>query len=91
MAKPPRLTVRPKCQFPAQAKQASIDRATVVLRVSVEKDGHPKSVRIVRDPGFGFGAAAEGCMLKSRFVPAQDRHGQPMATTITMRFVFSNN
>lgn len=90
MAKSPRLIVRPQCAFPAQAKQANIDRATVVLRVRVEKDGHPKSVRLVNDPGFGFGAAAVGCMLKSRFAPAQDKHGQPIATSVTTRFVFSN-
>lgn len=65
------------------------DQATVVIAVTVQASGTPKSVAVLRDPGHGFGAAARACAMGQRFKPALDRDGNGvLATTppITVRF-----
>lgn len=65
------------------------DYATVLIAVSLQADGRPKSVALLRDPGHGFGAAAIRCAMGQRYRPALDRQGAPIAATtppITVRF-----
>jgi len=44
----------------------------------VRADGHAEHVDLLSDPGFGFGAAARMCALRTRFEPARDTAGQPI-------------
>jgi protein TonB len=67
------------CPWPAEADAEQVDEQTVVLRVTVRPDGHAERVDVLSDPGFGFGAAARLCALRTAFVPARDPTGQPVA------------
>jgi protein TonB len=46
-------------------------------------------VKVVSDPGFGFGRAARVCALSRRYTPALDRTGSPTVSAtppIKVRF-----
>jgi periplasmic protein TonB len=77
------------CQFPPEADAEQIDQASVVIMVTVRPDGSPLSVKIVNDPGNGFGRAARLCALGRRYTPGRDRSGVALTATtppITVRF-----
>ncbi len=77
------------CPFPPEADIEQIDRATAVLVVTVAPDGRPVSVRVLSDPGYGFGRQARQCALGRRYRPALDRDGRPIQATtppINVRF-----
>jgi len=77
------------CPWPSSADEHERDEAEVDLSVEVAPDGHVAHVRILRDPGFGFGAAARACALRTPFTPALNRGGQPViAWSPTIRVIF---
>jgi periplasmic protein TonB len=65
------------CPFPAEAEEASIDHATVSLRVEVAADGGVLAVRATADPGSGFGREARRCAQGKRWSAGLDRAGRP--------------
>ncbi len=67
------------CPWPAEADARQVDQETVVLRVAVAADGRADRVDVLDDPGFGFGRAARQCALGTRFEPARDPTGAPVA------------
>jgi protein TonB len=67
-----------RCPFPPEADTAQIDEAVVQLEVHVRADGSVDSVRILSDPGNGFGRMAYQCALRQRFTPALDFDGNPI-------------
>jgi protein TonB len=67
------------CPWPGEADARQVDQETVVLRVAVRADGSADRVDVVEDPGFGFGRAARQCALATRFEPARDPAGAPIA------------
>jgi protein TonB len=67
------------CPWPAEADAQQVDQQTVVLRAAVRPDGRAERVEVVLDPGFGFGPAARQCALATRFEPARDVGGKPIA------------
>jgi len=67
------------CPWPADADAQQVNEQTVVLRAAVGVDGHVEHVDVLSDPGFGFGAAARLCALRTRFEPARAPAGEPMA------------
>jgi protein TonB len=77
------------CPFPPEADSDSIDKADVVIRVTVKPDGSPASVSIVNDPGHGFGRAARICAAQRSYTAALDRSGAPVTQVtpnITVHF-----
>ena len=65
------------------------DYASVVIAVTVDPDGHAKSVAVIRDPGHGFAAAARACAMQQRYHTALDHSGRPVVATtppIVVRF-----
>lgn len=75
--------------FPPEADAEGIDNATVTIAVTVRPDGSVQSVKVLNDPGNGFGRAARTCALSQRFEAAWDRGGQPTTSTtapFTVRF-----
>jgi protein TonB len=83
-------TTAEACDFPAEASQKGIDSAVVTLQVSVNATGVAVGVRILEDPGNGFGRAATRCALEQIYNPALDARGTPyLAETppFHMRFV----
>ena len=67
------------CPWPAEADAEQVNEQTVVLQASVRADGRTEHVDVLSDPGYGFGAAARLCALRTRFEPARDMAGQPIA------------
>ena len=58
--------------------------------VTVRPDGSPQSVKVVSDPGNGFGRAARTCALGRRYQTGLDRAGQPTtAATPPIRVKFT--
>jgi len=77
------------CPFPPEADVDQIDLQKVPIVVTVRADGTPESVRVVSDPGHGFGRAARQCAMRQRFEPARNREGHPVAgvlPNINVRF-----
>jgi protein TonB len=66
------------CPWPAEADAEQVNEQTVVLQARVGADGRAERVDVLSDPGFGFGAAARLCTLRTRFEPARDAAGQPI-------------
>ncbi|MCA9667144.1 MAG: TonB family protein [Myxococcales bacterium] len=64
------------CPWPAEADAERIDATSVVMRVRVAADGRVERVKVVKDPGFGFGAAAKRCALRAHFRPALGPDGK---------------
>jgi protein TonB len=78
------------CPFPPEADTAQIDEASVMLTVDVRPDGAPAGVRVVSDPGNGFGREARRCAMGKRYSPKLDDDGNPVAgTTRPFRVHFS--
>jgi protein TonB len=69
------------CDFPAEADQDQVDFAVAVIVVTVRPDGTPMSVKVMTDPGHGFGRAARMCALSKRYTPATDRDGNAVVGT----------
>lgn len=69
------------CPFPPEADQDQVDYAVAVIVVTVRPDGSAQSVRVVSDPGHGFGRAARMCALGMRYTPGLDREGQSTVGT----------
>jgi protein TonB len=68
------------CPWPAEADAEQVNEQTVVLQARVGADGRAEHVDLLSDPGFGFGAAASLCALRTRFEPAWDGAGQPISS-----------
>jgi protein TonB len=73
--------------FPPEAD--GIDDAQVMLQVDVRPDGTPSVVRVLSDPGNGFGREARAYAMRQRFSPALDHDGNPVAATIKIRVSFT--
>jgi protein TonB len=73
--------------FPPEAD--GIDDAQVMLQVDVRPDGTPSAVRVLSDPGNGFGREARLYAVRQRFSPALDHDGNPVAATIKIRVSFT--
>ena len=77
------------CGFPAEADMEQINSAVVRIVVTVSPEGRAKSVQVMQDPGYGFGALARQCALRMRFNPGYDALGKPVTKTtppFTVRF-----
>lgn len=70
------------CPFPPEADAEDINLAYVTIAVTVRPDGSPLSVKVVSDPGNGFGRAARLCALQRKYSPGLDRDGNPITSTI---------
>ncbi|PIE06322.1 MAG: hypothetical protein CSA75_00160 [Sorangium cellulosum] len=78
------------CPFPAEADTDQVDYAVVTLVVTVRPNGTPRSVRVLSDPGHGFGRAARLCALSKRYTHALDQDGKPIVgTTPPIRVTFT--
>jgi len=77
------------CPFPPEADVDQVDFALVTIMVTVREDGTARSVKVVNDPGHGFGRAARICALSQKYSFALDRDGNPSVGStppITVRF-----
>ncbi len=77
----------PKSEYPEEARRLGIE-GEVKLRLVVDEEGAVRDVKVLRDPGHGFGQVAQRCVRSyCRFRPAR-KDGEPVATEIpyTIRF-----
>jgi protein TonB len=75
--------------FPPEADTAQIDDAYVTLQVDVRPDGTAEAVRVLSDPGNGFGREARKYALTQRYTPELDHDGNPVAKTVTTKVHFT--
>jgi protein TonB len=68
------------CPWPRDAEAEELSEQVVVMKVVVRADGAAESVRLVSDPGHGFGPAAVACAMATRFEAARDREGRTVAS-----------
>jgi protein TonB len=78
------------CPFPPEADTAQKDEAYVTLQVDVKPDGTPGTVRVLSDPGDGFGREARRCAMNKHYATALDHEGTAIpGTTKAFRVHFS--
>lgn len=77
------------CGFPPEADIEGINEARVGLAVTVGPDGRAKSVSVVKDPGYGFGAFARNCAFRKPFVVGLDTAGRPVTKTAVFTVKFT--
>jgi protein TonB len=77
------------CPFPPEADTAQVDDAYVTLHVDLRPDGSPQAVRIVNDPGNGFGREAKRCAMSKSYTSGLDRDGNAIPCDFTTRVHFS--
>ena len=84
LASPPKLSGGTDwdCPFPAEADADQVDFQRVTIVVTVRPDGTPQNVRVIGDPGHGFGRAAKQCAMRRHYEPALDRQGKPALGTM---------
>lgn len=70
------------CPFPAEADVEQINFQRVQVVVTVSASGKASDVKVLEDPGFGFGREARRCALRRSYVPALDSDGNPVTMTI---------
>lgn len=64
------------CRWPQAAAALESHEERVLVEVSIDRRGRIRSAKVIRDPGFGFGAEALRCARKQRYRPARDARGQ---------------
>jgi protein TonB len=67
-----------ECGFPAEADAEGINSGKVQLVVTVGTNGRAKSVTVLKDAGFGFGAHARRCAYRKTYEPGLNAAGQPV-------------
>jgi protein TonB len=75
--------------FPAEADTAQIDEAYVVLQLDIQADGTVSAVRVLTDPGNGFGREARRYALTLKIPAALDHDGNPIASSVTTKVHFT--
>jgi TonB family protein len=84
--KPPALIDRVEARYPEEARKAG-QTATVLLQLTVGKDGTVGDVSVVKPAGHGFDESAVEAALKLRFEPAT-QDGTPVAAQINYQVHF---
>lgn len=72
------------CPFPPEADQDQIDSAQVRLSVKIEPSGKASLVKVLSDPGHGFGREARKCALGFQYTAAKDVSGAAIVSTVPL-------
>jgi len=77
--------------YPALAKRLAKE-GIVLLRVTIDKQGRPLGIEVLKKAGFGFDEEAVKAIKDSSFVPAQ-KDGEPLACKVLLpiRFVLKQS
>lgn len=77
----------PSSEYPREALLVSAE-ASVVLKILIDDTGRVREAKAIRDPGYGFGAAAErSAIAHFRFSPGR-LQGRPVATWWTFTVTY---
>jgi TonB family protein len=85
--KPPVLLDFANATYPPEAIQEGLE-ATVVLKLTIDREGRVTNVEIPEPVGHGFDEAATEAALKFRFSPAT-RNGEPIPTKVLYPYKFT--
>lgn len=66
------------CPWPTAALAQDLYEQAVIVRALVQADGTVERASVVSDPGYGFGAAAVACTLRTRLNPARNARGEAL-------------
>jgi len=83
---PPELLSSVEAEYPSAALDARLEGA-VVLRLSIDVEGHVTDAEVMEPAGRGFDEAAREAVLRFRFDPAH-RDGQPVPARIRYAYEF---
>jgi TonB family protein len=83
----------PSCVFcPAPAYSSKASRAklqsSVLLAVTVSKDGHAARISILKDPGYGLTETAIETVSQWSFKPAMNKEGLPIPVVVPVEVTF---
>ncbi len=76
-----------KAEYPEEAKRLGIE-GRVKLRVSLDRQGRVRSVRVAKRAGYGFDEAAKQALLRMRFSPARTADGRTVDWEFTYDYGF---
>ncbi len=82
-----RLTAKPKPEYTAEARQLHIE-GVVTLRVGVSETGAVQVLGVVSGLGHGLDESAERAVMATRFEPATDGFGHPVASVVIVNVTF---
>ncbi|MEI9948979.1 MAG: TonB-dependent receptor [Pseudomonadota bacterium] len=83
----PELTHFEHAEYPAEAEKAGL-QADVLLKLTVDRQGHVTKADVTEPAGNGFDEAAKAAALKFEFKPAT-RDGVPIPVVIPYRYSFT--
>lgn len=76
------------CPFPSEAELDQINYMQVDVTVMVGASGRASSAKVIKDPGYGFGRAAQRCAKRKRYAAAHNRIGKSVASTLVLTINF---
>jgi TonB family protein len=82
-----RLTSKPKPEYTAEARQLHIE-GVVTLRVGVSATGVVEVLGVVSGLGHGLDESAKRAVMATRFEPATDGFGHPVASIVIVNVTF---
>lgn len=86
VTEPPRMVSKLKLEYPERAREFQKE-GIVILEVDIDILGHVLAVRVVEEPGWGFGPAALKAVQKAEFAPAKiGGDAVPVRYRIPIRF-----
>jgi periplasmic protein TonB len=77
------------CSFPPEADTEQIDQASATIEVTVNSSGRVDSVRVLQDPGHGFGRSARACAMSKAFDAAIGNECTAITSTKSFRVNFN--
>ena len=83
----PELTHFEHADYPPDAEKAGL-QGDVLLKLTIDRDGHVTKVVVTEPAGNGFDEAAQAAALKFTFTPAT-RDGVPVPVVIPYRYSFT--
>ena len=85
----PQLIHRVEPKFPTQAAEAGITEAQVIIQLTIDKEGLPRSWDVLREskPGYGFKKATVVAVRQWRYMPGT-KDGEPVEVYMTETIEF---
>jgi TonB family protein len=82
----PRAIYQPDPEYSEEARKSKY-QGTVVLWMIVDRDGHPRDIKVARSVGMGLDEKAIEAVRTWKFEPAR-KNGQPVAVQINVEVSF---